>query len=239
MDKLKEIITKKIIQDKEDKIDYYNQKIEEVVYNDNPAYLLSLIISLYENESERKDVAIELMRNTLTNDFFRNAEIKRTFYWISFVSKKYKVNFSTTNKGIEIEYCATTNPYEIKKKNRVSSKEEQKLYVLIESTKEYLNNKTYNNLKKLSEVYFKDEKKNIFYKLYQTHKKCDKLFLEELEKRRILNEERKQTIELSLRLYKMKEEEAMKFMKSLSDLDIYKESNWNIYLVNEVERRQV
>lgn len=48
------------------------------------------------------------------------------------------------------------------------------------------------------------------------------------------NEEREGLKNLSLKIYKMKESEALRFLNTLDDLKAYKEANWTFVLSNEV-----
>lgn len=242
MDNLKTKICNRLISDRERSVLEYNSKLEEVAYTDNVSTLHSLIVNIYNNDrTELQNAIIELMGITLTNTFFREAFINREENSVAFSNDEYKVHFYTNgNKIIELEYLATSNPWEVEANNPLLSDEEkeynQRLKALLEK---YLNNKSFANLKTLSQLYMKDNTASSISKYFKTYKQCTEEMLDSINKILKTNEEREGLKNLSLKIYKMKESEALRFLNTLDDLKIYKEENWIFALSNEVHQRML
>lgn len=107
----------------------------------------------------------------------------------------------------------------------------QRLKALLEK---YLNNKSFANLKTLSQLYMKDNTASSISKYFKTYKQCTEEMLDSINKILKTNEEREGLKNLSLKIYKMKESEALRFLNTLDDLKAYKEANWTFVLSNEV-----
>ena len=127
----------RLISNRERSVLEYNSKLEEVAYTDNASTLYSLIVNIYDDKSELQDAIVELMGITLTNTFFREAFINREENSVAFSNDEYKVHFYTNgNKIIELEYLATSNPWEVEANNPILSNEDkeynQRLKALLE-----------------------------------------------------------------------------------------------------------
>ena len=112
----------------------------------------------------------------------------------------------------------------------------QRLKALLEK---YLNNKSFANLKTLSQLYMKDNTASSISKYFKTYKQCTEEMLDSINKILKTNEEREGLKNLSLKIYKMKESEALRFLNTLDDLKAYKEENWAFVLSNEVHQRML
>jgi len=236
LDNLKIKMCNRLISNRERSVLEYNSKLEEVAYTDNASTLYSLIVNIYDDKSELQDAIVELMGITLTNTFFREAFINREENSVAFSNDEYKVHFYTNgNKIIELEYLATSNPWEVEANNPILSNEDkeynQRLKALLEK---YLNNKSFANLKTLSQLYMKDNTASSIFKYFKTYKQCTEEMLDSINKILKTNEEREGLKNLSLKIYKMKESEALRFLNTLDDLKAYKEANWTFVLSNEV-----
>lgn len=236
MDNLKIKMCNRLISDRERSVLEYNSKLEEVAYTDNASTLYSLIVNIYDDKSELQDAIVELMGITLTNTFFREAFINREENSVAFSNDEYKVHFYTNgNKIIELEYLATSNPWEVEANNPILSNEDkeynQKLKALLEK---YLNNKNFANLKTLNQLYMKDNTGSTVSKYLKTYKQCTQEMLESVNKILQTNKEREKLKNLSFKIYEMKKQEALKFLNTLDDLKIYKKANWTFVLSNEV-----
>ena len=241
MDNLKIKTCNRLISNRERSVLEYNSKLEKVAYTDNASTLYSLIVNIYDDKSELQDAIVELMGITLTNTFFREAFINREENSVAFSNDEYKVHFYTNgNKIIELEYLATSNPWEVEANNPILSNEDkeynQRLKALLEK---YLNNKSFANLKTLSQLYMKDNTASSIFKYFKTYKQCTEEMLDSINKILKTNEEREGLKNLSLKIYKMKESEALRFLNTLDDLKAYKEENWAFVLSNEVHQRML
>lgn len=225
----------KLIENRAQMIERYNEKIDDVVYETELAKLFDLMIEIYHDKDIREKELIELMWTTFTNDFFRESLLETHQKTISFHDNTYRLIFYTNgDRKIELCYEATTNPWEVREKNPVKSREEEEKQAnLIEAMNEYFSNKTFANLKKLAELYVVDEGTSIVKKIIQTIKECDKEELEDLLEEKNINDERKRINELSLQIYGIKRQEAIDFINSLSDLSSFRDANWKFLISNE------
>lgn len=173
----------RLISNRERSVLEYNSKLEEVAYTDNVSTLHSLIVNIYNNDrTELQNAIIELMGITLTNTFFREAFISREENSVAFSNDEYKVHFYTNgNRIIELEYLATSNPWEVEANNPLLSDEEKEYnQELRELLKKYLNNKNLANLKILSQLYMKDNTASNVSKYFKTYKQCTEEMLDSI-----------------------------------------------------------
>lgn len=226
----------KLVNDREQSILEYNNKLEKVAYTDNVSDLYYLIVNIYDDKIELEDTIIKLMGITLTNDFFREAFIDREDNSIAFYNDEYKVHFYINgNRNIELEYVATSNPWQVEVDNPLLTEEDKEYNEKLKNLLEiYLNNKTFANLKKISQHYMKDNNAGIIFKYFKTYKQCTQEMLESVNKILQTNKEREKLKNLSFKIYEMKKQEALKFLNTLDDLKIYKKANWTFVLSNEV-----
>lgn len=172
----------RLISNRERSVLEYNSKLEEVAYTDNASTLYSLIVNIYDDKSELQDAIVELMGITLTNTFFREAFINREENSVAFSNDEYKVHFYTNgNRIIELEYLATSNPWEVEANNPLLSDEEKEYnQELRELLKKYLNNKNFANLKILSQLYMKNNTASNVSKYFKTYKQCTEEMLDSI-----------------------------------------------------------
>ena len=182
MDNLKIKMCNRLISNRERSVLEYNSKLEEVAYTDNASTLYSLIVNIYDDKSELQDAIVELMGITLTNTFFREAFINREENSVAFSNDEYKVHFYTNdNRIIELEYLATSNPWEVEANNPLLSDEEKEYnQELRELLKKYLNNKNFANLKILSQLYMKNNTASNVSKYFKTYKQCTEEMLDSI-----------------------------------------------------------
>ena len=238
MENLKKAMCAKLVNDREQSVLEYNNRLEEVAYTENIPSLYSLIVYIYDDKEELDNAIIKLMGITLTNDFFRESFIHREENSIVFSNEEYKVHFYTNkSKIIELEYVATSNPWEVETDSPLLSNVDQeyneKLKQLLEK---YLNSKKFENFKELNELYTKESNDNIISKYFKTYKNCNQEMLNNVNKILKRNEERKNLKKLSLKIYDMKKDEAIKFLNTLTDMKIYKEAEWTFMISNEVHK---
>lgn len=232
MDIAKNIIYNGIIEEKARKMSEYDGRIEELEVTENIADLYSLIVEVYDNSPAQKDVAIDFMNATLTNDFFREAVINRDLNSISFSDDRYKVVFPTSRaRVIDIEYTSTTNP---DKYSNVEEKDNGDLIIILEK---YLSDKSFSNLKELSKHYQSGQSKG-FLSYVDTYKKCDSEMLVRLKKTQELKEERKSLHKESSKIYNMEMFSAIEFLETLTDLKVYEQAGWKINL-KELGRNKI
>lgn len=241
MNDLKENMQKKIAKDKEESIVSYNKQLDKVSELEDFSELFDLIVDVYSDPVEREDAIIDLMRLSLQNEFFREAEIIRQDNALSFSNGEYSVSFNTLGlKTIELSYHAGSNPEKVKRQNPVLSEEEEKHKEdLLDKFKVFSINKTFRNFKKLSNTYNKDSDKGKIYQYIRTVKECNPKLEQKIRIELKDNENRKNINLYALEVYKVKEEKALRFLSKLTDLIPYKNNDWKFLLINETGATQI
>lgn len=241
MNELKDKIQKKIIKDKEASILEHNEKIDKVVHLENPAELFEIIVDIYYDKEEKENAIIELMRVTLQNEFFREADIFRERDELAFSNGEHTVTFSTLGLNIiTIRYVAGSNPERTRQDNPVLTKEDEEYKrELLAKFQEFSKDKSFRNFKELSKIYNKDSKKGILSKYSKTFKDCNPRLEDTLKEELKNNEDRKNLNRYALEVYKVNEEKAIRFLNKLTDLETYKENDWNFILSNEAGKTTI
>lgn len=221
-----QIIINAIEERKQNKIKEYNDIIEAVQKEDNIAILYFALTKVFKNNMEQGEIGIKFLKNNLTNDFFKTAEIKNKVNNIVFSNDEYDIMFSKSfDKTITIEYKK-----ELKKpyySNNFNSSEEELLNLL----ELYINDKSFENLKNLAYFRRNNRKRNIIeiIKLYiYAYKKYTSKYYSELKARKITEEKFKQKYDQEMKTYNNKKEIIDNFINSLTDLKIFEKEGFRI-----------
>lgn len=235
LEELKAELREKLKSDREQSRLTYNKKIENSYLIEDPAVLFEFIIDIYHNKEEREDALIELMRISLTDDFFRDAKIERGKHSLSFSNEDYKIHFATMGiKVITLDYKVKAHPQKVRIENPVMKREEEEYKRdLLEKFKIFSKDKSLKNFKDLSKLYNKyNQSAGLMAKYSRTFKECnpnlEALLIQELES----NEDRKNINRLALDIYRTDKDKAVKFLSQLNDLKVYKENNWTFMLLD-------
>ena len=239
LEELKAEIREKLKSDREQSRLMYNKKIENSYLIEDPAVLFEFIVDIYHDKQEREDALIELMRISLTDDFFRDAKIERGKHSLSFSNEDYKIHFATVGvKLITLDYKVKAHPQKVRIENPVMKREEEEYKRdLLEKYKIFSKDKSLKNFKVLSKLYNRDNQSaGLMAKYSRTFKECnpnlEALLIRDLES----NEDRKNINRLALDIYRTDKDKAVKFLSQLNDLKIYKENNWTFMLLDGSDR---
>lgn len=235
LEELKIELREKLKSDREQSHLMYNKLIETTYGIEDPASLFEFIIDIYHDKQEREDALIELMRISLTDDFFREAKIERGKHSLSFSNEDYKIHFATVGiKLITLDYKVKAHPQKVRIENPVMKREEEEYKRdLLEKFKIFSKDKSFRNFKTLSKLYNRDNQNaGMIAKYSRTFKECnpnlEALLIRELES----NEDRKNINRLALDIYRTDKDKAVKFLSQLNDLKVYKENNWTFMLLD-------
>ena len=235
LEELKIELREKLKSDREQNHLMYNKLIENSYLIEDPASLFEFIIDIYHDKQEREDALIELMRISLTDDFFRDAKIERGKHSLSFSNEDYTIHFSTVGiKVITLDYKVKAHPQKVRIENPVMKREEEEYKRdLLEKFKIFSKDKSFKNFKVLSEIYNKyNQTAGLMAKYSRTFKECnpnlEALLIRDLES----NEDRKNINRLALDIYRTDKDKAIKFLSQLNDLKVYKENNWTFMLLD-------
>ena len=235
LEELKAELREKLKSDREQSHLMYNKKIENSYLIEDPAVLFEFIVDIYHDKQEREDALIELMRISLTDDFFRDAKIERGKHNLSFSNEDYKVYFATIGvKVVTLGYKVKAHPQKIRIENPVMDKEEEEYKrELLDKFRIFSKDKSFRNFKILSKLYNRDNQNaGMMAKYYKTFKECNPNLEEFLTRELESNEDRKNINRLALDIYRTDKDKAIKFLNQLNDLKVYKENNWTFMLLD-------
>jgi hypothetical protein len=226
---IKKIICNTIENKKQKMITEYDNKINDIKNETNPAKLYYLLAKTFHNTIEQGELGIQFLKTYLTNDFFKNAEVKNGVNYITFSNNDYDIMFSKSlSQEIIIKYKTPVSvPYYCG-----IDKSKIKLADLIES---YVNHKSFENFRELVNYnYYNKGYKNNFivaiYKCINTYKQCNKKLLNKLKEEIEQDELNKKEKEQKKQEYLDDQKQAKEFINSLTDLQVFKDNGWYIKL---------
>lgn len=223
---IKDFICEAIERKKVQTVAMYDEKIEKIRSEDNIANVYYLLAETFHNTMEQGEIAIKLLKENLTNDFFKEAEAKNCANYIVFSNDEFDILFSKTLvRVIEIKSKKIKRPYGL---YRPLSNDIIKLADAIEV---FLKERTFQNFKKVVECNYKeydDSPVGLLFKYVDTYKKCDEKLLKNIREKQKKDEERKKQAEEERKAYEDEVQKAKEFIESLTDLEVFKQSGWTI-----------
>jgi Zn-dependent M32 family carboxypeptidase len=175
---------------------------------------------------ELGEVGIRFLKENLTNDFFKEAEVKDEPDHIIFSNEEFDILFSKTlDKTIEIRAKKIKWPFALYKPLS------ERIIKLGDAIEAFLKERTLQNFKRMADCndmgYGKSPVGQLF-KYVDTYKKCNKELLKKIREKQKEDEERKKKAEEERKVYEKEVEQAKKFIESLTDLNIFREAGWTI-----------
>jgi|LSQX01.2.fsa_nt_gb hypothetical protein len=204
----------------------YDDKINRIRKEDNPANVYSILIETFHGTMELGEVGIRFLKENLTNDFFKEAEVKDEPDHIIFSNEEFDILFSKTlDKTIEIRGKKIKRPFALYKPLS------ERIIKLGDAIEAFLKERTLQNFKRMADCNDMGYGKNPIGQLFKyvdTYKKCNEELLKKIRKRQKEDEERKKRAEEERKIYEEEIRKAEEFAESLTDLNMFKEAGWII-----------
>ena len=223
---VKQFIIDNIENQKQKKIQEYDDKIKRILKEDNKANIYYLLAQTFHNTMTQGDIGIKYLQNILTNNFFKNANIKNGVNYIIFFDKEFEIMFSKSlSREIAIKYKNTSSrPY-------YSTSVSSSAIKLADLIEKYLDNKTFSNFKNLVNHNCYRRKKNLINKIIgyiNTYKKCNEKLLCKIREKQEEDRVRKEKYEEDLKEFNDKQQYANNVITNLTDLKMFIDSGWYI-----------
>lgn len=227
MTNIKDLLLEGIESEKNIAIKEYDDLREQVNQKTEVPELYRMIVEVYHNTLPQRPIAEKVLREALTDDFFKQASVRKAPNEIVFFNERYQITFPLS-RGRDINIIDTglkKPPYFHKTTNDWHLK-------LIKLTQDYLANKTFANFKALNDLYkFNRKPKNIIGKLYNYHSTY-KTFNEDKLKELINNvnqdNERKLEVDRLTDEYNLEKAKSIEFAYTLKSLKQWQDNNWTI-----------
>lgn len=228
VEETREILYESISDEKKRAIDRFEEIKEKVEEEERNPNLYEFILEIYNNNIRQRTVAEKFLRKTLSDDFFKSAQVESRSHEIIFYNGRYKVSFPLSGgKSIAIiDSQLKRRPLEpIEADVEWSTK-------LIKLTTDYLLDSSFANLKELSEHYnphSKDENVLQRLKSYRDTKlalnedKLEEIVSDVYDEQLRAKEEKIEVLQHKIRL-----QESLEFAYSLESLRDWQECGWKI-----------
>lgn len=224
---IKDLLLEGIESEKDVAIKEYDNLKEKVNQKTEVPELYEMIVEVYHNSLPQRPIAEEFLREILTDDFFKQADVRKAPNEIVFFNERYQITFPLS-RGRDINIIDTglkKPPYFHKITNDCHLE-------LIKLTQDYLANKTFSNFKALNDRYkFNKKPKNIIGKLYNyhsTYKTFNEDKLAELVNNVNQDNERKLEVDRLTEEYNLEKSKSIEFAYKLKSLKQWQDNNWTI-----------
>lgn len=220
-------IIEKIENLKNKTVEEYNNNIKEIEEGGSLPEVYYLLAKTFHNTRVQGELGMELLRNNLENQFFKESELVQDVNHIVFSNDDFEIRFSKAlERVIRIKYNhAGIKPY----LNRVNP-EIEKLGELLE---DYLKDKSFKSFKRLADYNCERYRKGLIgtvLKYKDTYKKCNKELFNKIKADKERFEKAQIDYERKLKEFYDRQEYAKEFVENLTDIKKFSEEGWIIRL---------
>lgn len=226
----KELIIKVAKEEQEKAIAELNEQLTLLENEERLPELCSALVNIFHNNLEQREVQIGLLKERLTNDFFKTSNIKANSNSIDFFSENFSVSFPTSRiRVIEVSFLNGVSMPTDNTNNTYITKNEKGAELL----NAYLEKKSLKNLKSFvawnSGSRYTDNIFGIIYKYYRNLKyHCNPKTLEQIKKSVEGAKEFERQDSEKMKIFNAEQVLANEFFESLTDLKQFEESGWKI-----------
>ncbi|WP_297419117.1 hypothetical protein [Clostridium sp.] len=222
---VQDIICLAIKNKKHEVIKEYDAKINQIIDEVNFVKVYYLLAETFHNTMEQGELGIKLLKENLTNDFFKEATVDNGVNYITFSNNEFDIMFSKSlSMCIRIKYKNTGNSGYISDFNDYKSK----LANLIEN---YLAKKSIKNFKIMANYYGRYYNKNILaqiIKFINAYKKCNTKLLLEIKEQQEWHKIKQIEEKKKINEFEQRQLYAKNFINNLTDLEKFKAEGWYI-----------
>jgi hypothetical protein len=225
MDEIKNIILKTLENKKQEIINEYDYKMKQILNENNIAKLYYLLAESFHNTIEQGEIGIKLLKECLTNEFFKTAKTINGANYICFSNDDFDILFSKSlSKEIKIRFKNSQVPSMYYPSIKPS------IIELADKIEAFLNKKSLKNFKALIDCNCVNYPNNIFaniIKIINTYRKCNKELLEKIRQMQKDDELRKLKFEEENKVFKERQAFAKNFINNLTDLNKFRQDGWH------------
>lgn len=207
-----------------------NKNLEILKNEERLPQLCSTLVDIFHNNLDQREVQIALLKERLTNDFFKTSNIKANSNSIDFFNENFSISFPTSRaRVIEVSFLNGVSMPLDNTNDAYITKNEKGAELL----NAYLEKKSLKNLKSFvawnSGTKYTDNIFGIIYKYYRNLKYyCNPKTLERIKKDIEESKEfDKKNVE-KMKIFNTEQVFANEFFESLTDLKQFEESGWKI-----------